>query len=75
MNLLDHITVEPGQCGGRPCIRGYRLRVGDVPDLIARGAGREEIPADFPFFEPEDLTAALLDAARQTGHLIPAAAS
>ena len=75
MNLLNRITVEPGKCGGRPCIRGYRLRVGDLLDLIAHGASREEILADYPFLEPEDITAALLYAARQTDHLILAGAS
>lgn len=59
MNLLDRITVEPGKCGGRPCIRGYRLRVSDVLSLIAAGAGYEEILEDYPFLESEDITAAL----------------
>jgi uncharacterized protein (DUF433 family) len=75
MNLLDRITVESGKCGGRPCIRGYRLRVSDILDLIAHGASREEILADYAFLETEDITAALLYAARQTDHMILAVAS
>jgi uncharacterized protein (DUF433 family) len=46
MNLLERITVDPGKCGGRPCIRGFRMRVSDVLDLIAEGASREEILED-----------------------------
>ena len=73
MNLLDRISVEPGKCGGRPCIRGYRMRVSDLLELIAAGASREEILADYDFLESEDITAALTYAARQTDHSILAA--
>ena len=73
MNLLDRISVEPGKCGGRPCIRGYRMRVSDLLELIAAGALREEILADYDFLESEDITAALTYAARQTDHSILAA--
>jgi uncharacterized protein (DUF433 family) len=75
MNLLDRITLEPGKCGGRPCIRGYRLRVSDLLELIASGASREEILEDYPFLEAEDITAALTYAARQTDHTVLAVAS
>jgi uncharacterized protein (DUF433 family) len=75
MNLLDRITLEPGKCGGRPCIRGYRLRVSDLLELIASGASREEILQDYPFLEAEDITAALTYAARQTDHTVLAVAS
>ncbi|MCC5841928.1 MAG: DUF433 domain-containing protein [Opitutales bacterium] len=61
MELLERITVEPGKCGGRPCIRGYRLRVSDVLSLIAAGATHEEILQDYPFLEPEDIVAVLTD--------------
>ena len=57
--LLQRITVEPGKCGGRPCIRGLRLRVTDVLDLLAAGASHEEILADYPFLEADDIRAAL----------------
>ncbi|MDP4847168.1 MAG: DUF433 domain-containing protein [Akkermansiaceae bacterium] len=70
MNLLDRITVEPGKCGGRPCIRGYRLRVSDVLGLIASGATNEEIMQDYPFLEPDDIVAALRYAAHQTDHTV-----
>lgn len=73
MKLLDRITTEPGKCGGRPCIRGYRMRVSDLLELIAAGASREEILADYDFLESEDITAALTYAARQTDHTILAA--
>lgn len=69
MNLLERITVESGKCGGRPCIRGYRLRVSDILALIASGAGNDEILEDYPFLEKEDIVAALRYAARQTDHM------
>lgn len=75
MDLLERITVEPGKCGGRPCIRGYRLRVGDILSLIAAGASNEEILEDYPFLEPDDIVAALTYAARQTDHSIIAGAA
>ena len=68
MDILSRITVEPGKCGGRPCIRGTRLRVADVLELLAAGASHGEILADYPFLEPDDIRAALLYAARQTDH-------
>ena len=70
MELLERITIESGKCGGRPCIRGYRLRVSDVLDLIAAGATREEILGDYAFLEDEDITAALTYAARQMDHAV-----
>ena len=75
MNLLERITIEPGKCGGRPCIRGYRIRVSDILDLIAAGASREEILADYDFLEPDDITASLTYAARQTDHTVLAVAA
>jgi len=75
MNLLDRITVESGKCGGRPCIRGYRLRVSDILSLIAAGASNDEILGDYPFLEPDDIVAALTYAARQTDHSIIAGAA
>jgi len=72
--LLSRITVDPEVCGGRPCIRGYRLRVKDVLELLAAGASREEILADYPFLEDADITAALVYAARSNDHPIVRAA-
>ena len=70
MPLLERITVEPGKCGGRPCIRGTRLRVLDVLELLAAGASHEEILADYAFLEAADIQAALLYAARQADHAV-----
>lgn len=69
MKLLERITVEPGKCGGRPCIRGTRFRVMDLLELLAAGASHEEILRDCAFLQPEDITAALLYVARQTAHV------
>ena len=74
MSLLDRITVRPDQCGGRPCIRGLRLRVSDVLGMMAGGALPSEILADFPYLEPEDIQAALAWAAAQADHAIVRAA-
>ena len=65
---LKMITVEEGKCGGRPSIRGFRIRVSDVLDLLAAGASYEEILADYPFLEKEDILAAIEYAARQADH-------
>lgn len=59
-NLLDRITINPNQCGGRPCIRGMRIRVIDILDLYAVGLGQAQILEELPDLEPEDLQAALL---------------
>ena len=68
MSQLHRITVNPGQCGGRPCLRGLRVRVKDVLDLLASGASREQILSDYPYLEGEDITAALEFAAKQSDH-------
>jgi len=70
MGAIDRITVDPEQCAGRPCIRGLRIRVKDVLELLAAGATQEEILADYPYLEPEDITAVLEFAARQSDHPI-----
>ncbi|NCA70427.1 MAG: DUF433 domain-containing protein [Sphingobacteriia bacterium] len=67
--LLDRITSRPTQCGGHPCIRGMRIRVADILDLLAEGISSGEILADFPDLEPEDIQACLLFAIRDvSGH-------
>jgi len=68
MTETHRITVDPAQCGGRPCLRGQRIRVRDALDLLAAGADRAEILADYPLLEDGDITAALEYAARQTDH-------
>jgi uncharacterized protein (DUF433 family) len=70
MNLLGRITVEPGKCGGRPCVRGMRIRVKDVLDMLAEGAKQEEILADFPDLQPEDIQACIAYAARYVDHSV-----
>ena len=57
MSAIDRITVAPDVCGGRPCSRGLRIRVKDVLDLLAAGATRAEILADYPYLEDDDITA------------------
>ena len=69
-DLLKRITVEPGKCGGKPCIRGQRIRVSDILDLLAAGASFEEILRDNAFLERDDIVAALAYAARQTDHVV-----
>lgn len=68
--LLSRITVEAGKCGGRPCVRGYRLRVKDVLELLAHGANWEEILTDYPFLEADDIRACLEFAAAQNDHVV-----
>lgn len=63
--LLNRITIDPGKCGGKPCIRGQRIRVRDVLDLLEAGASYEEILQDYAFLEKEDILAAIAYA-RQT---------
>jgi uncharacterized protein (DUF433 family) len=70
MKLLERITVEPGKCGGRPCIRGLRIRVTDILGMLAEGVSHEEVLRDFPYLEPDDIKAALAYAARQADHAV-----
>lgn len=72
--LLKRITIDPDKCGGRPCIRGLRIRVHDVIGLLASGATREEILQDYPYLEDDDISAALEYAARATDHPVILAA-
>ncbi len=68
--LLHRITIDPMVCGDRPCIRGYRIRVTDILDLISSEASFEEILRDYPFLERDDILAAVTYAARQTDHVV-----
>jgi uncharacterized protein (DUF433 family) len=65
VDLLDRITINPNQCGGRPCIRGMRIRVSDVLALLAAGQSQEEVLETYPYLEADDLTACLLHAIRE----------
>jgi uncharacterized protein (DUF433 family) len=69
-DLLSRITVEPGKCGGKPCIRGHRMRVVDVLELLGAGASYDEVLGDYPFLEREDILAAITYAARQLDHAV-----
>jgi uncharacterized protein (DUF433 family) len=71
--LLERITVRPQQCHGQPCIRGMRIRVSDILDMLAEGAGDAEILADYPDLDRDDIRAALAYAALQVGHPVIAA--
>jgi uncharacterized protein (DUF433 family) len=70
VKLLQRITIEDGKCGGRPCIRGKRIRVTDVLALLSAGASFEEILEDYSFLEREDILAAIEYAACQTDHVV-----
>ena len=70
----DRITINPAQCGGRPCIRGMRIRVQDVLDLLAARVPEMEILEDYPYLEPEDMQACLDFAAAESDHPILATA-
>ena len=73
VQLAERITVDPEQCGGRPCIRGMRIRVSDVLDLLANGLSPEEILEEVPDLELEDIRASLRLASRRLDHPIVAA--
>jgi uncharacterized protein (DUF433 family) len=68
MKHLERITIDPEQCGGRACIRGMRIRVKDILDLLAAGVAQETILRDYPYLELEDIQAALEYAAVQADH-------
>ncbi|HEV3039285.1 MAG TPA: DUF433 domain-containing protein [Candidatus Angelobacter sp.] len=70
LERLNRITVEEGKCGGRPCIRGQRIRVTDILQLLGSGASFEEILVDYPSLEREDILAAIDYAAYQTDHVV-----
>lgn len=74
MSELDRITFDPEQCGGRPCIRGMRIRVKDVLEMLAAGATEAQILMDFPDLEPADIRACLQYASAQVNHAVLQAA-
>jgi uncharacterized protein (DUF433 family) len=73
LKLADRITVDPEQCGGRPCIRGMRIRVSDVLDLLANGLTPVQVLEELPDLEPEDIAACLRFASRRLDHPVVAA--
>ncbi len=71
--LFERITVNPEQCGGRPCIRGMRIRVVDVLDLLAAGLSQQQVLEELPDLEAEDISACLKFASSRLNHPILAA--
>ena len=72
-NWKERITVNPNQCGGRPCIRGLRIRVVDVLDLLGAGLSRGEVLEELPDLEADDIDAAILYARSRIDHPVIAA--
>jgi len=68
VEVNSRITVDPEQCGGRPCIRGLRVRVTDVLDLLGAGLTYSQVLEELPYLEPEDIQAALQYASRELNH-------
>ncbi|HWP60606.1 MAG TPA: DUF433 domain-containing protein [Candidatus Acidoferrales bacterium] len=71
--VSHRITVDPEQCGGRPCVRGMRIRVSDVLDLLANGLTPEQVLEELPDLELEDIRACLRFASRRLDHPVVAA--
>ncbi len=71
--LVERITVNPEQCVGRPCIRGMRIRVADVLDLLAAGLSQQQVLEELPDLEAEDISACLKFASSRLNHPILAA--
>ena len=67
---MQRITSNPEQCGGRPCIRGMRIRVSDVLEMLGSGMSEAEILEQFPYLEREDILAAIQFAARRVDHAV-----
>ena len=67
-DLMHRITINPEQCGGRPCIRGMRIRVVDVLDLLGAGLTAEQVLEELPDLEMDDIKAAIRYAARRLDH-------
>ena len=73
VELMDRITVHPDQCGGRPCVRGMRIRVSDVLDLLAAGLSADDVVVELPDLERDDIAACLRFASRRLDHPVLAA--
>ena len=71
--LNERVTVDPAQCGGRPCIRGMRIRVTDVLDLYSTGLSTRQILDELPDLEEVDLKACLQYASKRLDHPVLAA--
>ena len=73
-DVLERITIDPMVCGGRPCIRGLRMRVSDVLGMLAAGESQASILEHHPDLEPDDIIACLTYAAREVDHAVVMAA-
>jgi uncharacterized protein (DUF433 family) len=71
MVIIDRISIDPRQCGGRPCVRGMRIRVSDVLDLLAAGLSPDQVVSELPDLEPPDVAACLRYASRQASRPEP----
>ena len=67
-DLLSRVTIRADQCHGRPCVRGMRIRVVDILEMLSNGIGEDEILRDFPDLERDDIRACLAYAVAQLGH-------
>ena len=68
VEIAERITIDPQQCGGRPCIRGMRIRVTDVLELLASGLSQQQVLDEMPDLEAEDIQACLRYATRRLDH-------
>jgi uncharacterized protein (DUF433 family) len=73
--IFPRVTIDPNICFGKPTIRGMRIRVSDILSLLASGMKADSILADYPYLEPEDITAAIAYAARATDQRLAFAAA
>ncbi|MEN9559517.1 MAG: hypothetical protein RLZZ502_728 [Pseudomonadota bacterium] len=64
-SIISRITFDPNVCGGRPCVRGQRIRVSDILEMMASGNTHEDILAEYPYLENDDLVACLAFAAER----------
>ena len=74
-SVINRITINPNQCGGKPCVRGMRIRVTDVLELIAGGLTSAQVIAELPDLEKDDVSACLKYAAAKINHPVLHAAS
>lgn len=70
MEIFPRITANPAQCGGRPCVRGMRIRVSDVLDLLETGLTFKQIVEEMPDLEEADIRACIAFAKQGVRHPI-----
>jgi len=73
--IFPRVTIDPNICFGKPTIRGMRIRVSDILSMLAGGMNADGILADYPYLEPEDITAAIAYAAKATDQRLAFAAA